>query len=230
MVPRSNPGNIDAPVTALVVAMLALCFASQSALAEKRVALVIGNSNYQNVAPLRSRQRRHRRRRDVQEGVVRRGRIAPRPEIHGNAPGAARFHRQGARRGYRGDLFRRSRARGRRSQLRRAGRCHPRARRGCRRRSHLAEPDFPRGRARDQAAPDHPRRLPRQSVCEEHAAYHRVARSLGRGLAGWRRTTSNTLIAFAAKEGSTAADGDGANSPFSAALLQTSATPGLDFV
>src|SRR5260370_5409908 len=38
--------------TALVVAVLALCFASQSALAEKRVALVIGNSNYQNVAAL----------------------------------------------------------------------------------------------------------------------------------------------------------------------------------
>ncbi len=39
-------------LTALVVALLALSFASQSALAEKRVALVIGNSNYQNVAAL----------------------------------------------------------------------------------------------------------------------------------------------------------------------------------
>src|SRR6266705_2664387 len=38
----------------------------------------------------------------------------------------------------------------------------------------------------------------------------------------------NTFIAFAAKEGSTAADGDGKNSPFSAALLKHLTRPGLD--
>ena len=38
----------------------------------------------------------------------------------------------------------------------------------------------------------------------------------------------NTLIAFAAKEGSTATDGDGNNSPFTAALLKHLTTPGLD--
>ena len=37
---------------AFVVAALAVCLANQSALAGKRVALVIGNSNYQNVAAL----------------------------------------------------------------------------------------------------------------------------------------------------------------------------------
>ena len=40
--------------------------------------------------------------------------------------------------------------------------------------------------------------------------------------------TSDTLIAFAAKAGSTAMDGDGKNSPYTSALLKHLATPGLD--
>jgi len=40
--------------------------------------------------------------------------------------------------------------------------------------------------------------------------------------------TSDTLIAFAAKAGSVAVDGDGANSPFTGALVQHIASPGLD--
>src|SRR5450432_3325136 len=39
-------------LAALVAAVLAVCLANQPALAGKRVALIIGNSNYQNVAPL----------------------------------------------------------------------------------------------------------------------------------------------------------------------------------
>ena len=39
-------------LAALVAAVLAGCLASHSALAEKRVALVVGNSNYQNVVAL----------------------------------------------------------------------------------------------------------------------------------------------------------------------------------
>jgi uncharacterized caspase-like protein len=54
------------------------------------------------------------------------------------------------------------------------------------------------------------------------------SRSLGRGLIGVEATKPNTFIAFAAKEGSTAADGDGKNSPFSAALLKHLTRPGLD--
>jgi uncharacterized caspase-like protein len=41
-----------------------------------------------------------------------------------------------------------------------------------------------------------------------------ASRSFGRGLAGVEPAMSNTLIAFAAKAGSTANDGDGAHSPF----------------
>jgi uncharacterized caspase-like protein len=55
-----------------------------------------------------------------------------------------------------------------------------------------------------------------------------VSRSIGRGLARVEPTTSNTLIAFAAKAGSTAADGTGTDSPFTSALLKHLETPGLD--
>jgi uncharacterized caspase-like protein len=53
-------------------------------------------------------------------------------------------------------------------------------------------------------------------------------RSIGRGLAKVEPTSSDTLIAFAAKAGSTALDGDGQNSPFTAALIKNIVTPGLD--
>ena len=53
-------------------------------------------------------------------------------------------------------------------------------------------------------------------------------RSIGRGLAKVEVLTSDTLIAFAAKAGSTAMDGDGKNSPYTSALLKHLATPGLD--
>ena len=41
-------------------------------------------------------------------------------------------------------------------------------------------------------------------------------------------TTANTLVAFAAKHGFTASDGEGLNSPFTAALIDNMAIPGLD--
>jgi hypothetical protein len=55
-----------------------------------------------------------------------------------------------------------------------------------------------------------------------------ASRSIGRGLAKVDVTTADTLVAFAARAGSTAADGDGANSPYTSALLRHIATPGLD--
>jgi uncharacterized caspase-like protein len=53
-------------------------------------------------------------------------------------------------------------------------------------------------------------------------------RSVGRGLAKIEPTTTDTLIAFAAKAGAVASDGDGDHSPFAAALLKYIASPGLD--
>jgi uncharacterized caspase-like protein len=54
------------------------------------------------------------------------------------------------------------------------------------------------------------------------------SRSIGRGLAKVEPASPNTMIAFAAKAGSTALDGDSKNSPFATALVNHLATPGLD--
>jgi uncharacterized caspase-like protein len=54
------------------------------------------------------------------------------------------------------------------------------------------------------------------------------ARALVRGLAKVEPTGPNTLVAFAAKAGSTASDGDTVNSPFTAALVKFLTRPGLD--
>lgn len=54
------------------------------------------------------------------------------------------------------------------------------------------------------------------------------SRAVERGLVKVEPTSPNTLVAYAAKAGSTAADGAGANSPFTAALLKQLAVPGQD--
>jgi uncharacterized caspase-like protein len=55
-----------------------------------------------------------------------------------------------------------------------------------------------------------------------------ASRSIGRGLAKVEPAMSDTLIAFAAKAGAVASDGDGQNSPFATALVKYIAEPGLD--
>lgn len=55
-----------------------------------------------------------------------------------------------------------------------------------------------------------------------------AGRSIGRGLARVDVVSSDTLIAYAAKAGSIAADGDGANSPYTMALAKHLMTPALD--
>jgi len=55
-----------------------------------------------------------------------------------------------------------------------------------------------------------------------------ASRAVGRGLAKIETTSPNTLIAFASKAGSTASDGDGKNSPFTTALSKHVTKPGLD--
>ena len=55
-----------------------------------------------------------------------------------------------------------------------------------------------------------------------------AGRSIGRGLAEVRVLTADTLIAFAAKAGFTAADGQGTNSPYTTALVKHLPTTGLD--
>jgi uncharacterized caspase-like protein len=55
-----------------------------------------------------------------------------------------------------------------------------------------------------------------------------ASRAIGRGLAKVEPSSPNTMIAFAAKAGSTASDGDSKNSPFAVALVNHLAKPGLD--
>jgi len=53
-------------------------------------------------------------------------------------------------------------------------------------------------------------------------------RAIGRGLAEIEPQSTNTLVAFAAKAGALAADGEGSNSPFALALVKHLTSPGLD--
>jgi len=55
-----------------------------------------------------------------------------------------------------------------------------------------------------------------------------ASRGIGRGLAKIEPSSPNTLIAFAAKAGSTALDGDNDHSPFTTALAKYLPRPGLD--
>jgi uncharacterized caspase-like protein len=55
-----------------------------------------------------------------------------------------------------------------------------------------------------------------------------ASRAIGQGLAKIEPSSPNMLIAYSAKAGSTAADGDGKNSPFTVALSKYLTTPGLD--
>ena len=54
------------------------------------------------------------------------------------------------------------------------------------------------------------------------------SRTVSRGLARIEPTTTNTLVAFAAKAGLTALDGNSKNSPYATALVKYIAAPGLD--
>jgi len=55
-----------------------------------------------------------------------------------------------------------------------------------------------------------------------------ASRAIGQGLAKVEPTSPNMLIAYSAKAGSTALDGDSKNSPFTMALAKHLTTPGLD--
>jgi uncharacterized caspase-like protein len=55
-----------------------------------------------------------------------------------------------------------------------------------------------------------------------------ASRAIGRGLAKIEPTMTDTLVAYAAKAGAVARDGDGQNSPFAIALTKHITEPGLD--
>ena len=98
----------------------------------------------------------------------------------------------------------------------------PRVRRG-----DIADPDPGQGRRRQQARPGHHRRLPQQSLRRPHGARRGTTRSIGRGLPPVE-PEGNVLVAYAAKHGTTADDGGGDHSPFTEALLANIEEPGLE--
>ncbi len=55
-----------------------------------------------------------------------------------------------------------------------------------------------------------------------------ATRAVAAGLGKVEPTSTDTLIAYSAKAGSTADDGDGNHSPFTASLLKNLTVPGLD--
>jgi uncharacterized caspase-like protein len=94
---------------------------------------------------------------------------------------------------------------------------------------------FPLDRFIVAADPARQLRLVILDACRDNPFNKTMKRTIGtravsRGLAKVEPTNPNTLIAFAAKAGSTASDGEGKgrNSPFAAALMSYLTQPGLD--
>ena len=207
-------------LAALVAALLAFCFASQSACAGRRVALVIGNSAYQNVAALTNPANDAAAitemfkkasfdvvdsRRDLKAQEMRRALR----EFGDKARGADVAVVYFAGHGLEVDGI-----------------------------NYVVPVDAVLERDADiddeavslnrillAAEPATRLRLVILDACRDNPFAKKMkrtiaSRSLGRGLVGVEANKPNTFIAYAAKEGLTASDGDGQNSPFSAALLK----------
>ena len=215
-------------LAAFAAALLAICLASPSALAGKRVALVIGNSNYQNVVALTN--------------------------PANDAAAIAEMFRKAAfdvvdsRRDLKSQEMRRAlrdfgdKARGADiAVIYFAG--HGLEVDGnnyvvpvdavLERDADVEDEAVSLNRILLAAEPATQLRLVILDACRDNPFAKKMkrtiaSRSIGRGLVGVEANKPNTFIAFAAKEGSTAADGDGRNSPFSTALLKHLTTPGLD--
>ncbi len=215
-------------LAAFVAALLAVCLANEPALAGKRVALIVGNSSYQNVAPLSNPAND----------------AAAITEMFKNAS----FDVVESRRDLKSQEMRRAlrefgdKARGADiAVVYFAG--HGLEVDGV---NYVVPVDAVLERDADvddeavslnrillAAEPATKLRLIILDACRDNPFAKKMkrtiaSRSLGRGLVGVEANKPNTFIAFAAKEGSTAADGDGQNSPFSTALLKHLTTPGLD--
>jgi uncharacterized caspase-like protein len=215
-------------LAALLSAVLVLCFADQSAFADKRVAFIVGNSNYQNVVALANPANDAaaitemfrkaafdvvESRRDLKNADMRRA-LRDFTEKARDADIAVIYY---AGHGIEVDGT-----------------------------NYLVPVDAVLERdtdAYDEAIsldrilqaiePAKQMRLVILDACRDNPFAKNMkrtvaSRTLSRGLAGVEPTRPNTLIAFAAKGGSTASDGASKNSPFTIALLKYLAKPGLE--
>jgi uncharacterized caspase-like protein len=215
-------------LTAFVAAALAVCLASQPAVAGKRVALVIGNSNYQNVAPLTNPANdaaaiteMFRKasfdpvdsRRDLKSAEMRRALRDFGDKARGADIAVIYFAGHGL-------------------EVDGINYAVP-VDATLERDVDVDDEGVALNRFLQAAEPASQLRLVILDACRDNPFAKKMkrtlaSRSISRGLAGVEANRPNTFIAFAAKEGSTAADGDGQNSPFSTALLKHLTKPGLD--
>ena len=215
-------------LAAFVAAVLAVCLANQSALAGKRVALVIGNSSYQNVAALANPANDAaaitemfrkasfdvvESRRDLKYMDMRRALRDFADKARGADIAVIYFAGHGL-------------------EVEGTNYVVP-VDAVLERDADVDDEAIGLNRILLAAEPATKLRLVILDACRDNPFAKKMkrtiaSRSLGRGLIGVEANKPNTFIAFAAKEGSTAADGDGRNSPFSTALLKHLTRPGLD--
>jgi uncharacterized caspase-like protein len=215
-------------LTAFVAVALAVCLANQPALAGKRVALIIGNSNYQNVAVLTNPANDAaavtdmfrkasfdlvESRRDLKSQEMRRALRDFGDKARGADIAVIYFAGHGL-------------------EVDGVNYAVP-VDAALERDVDVDDEAVALNRILLAAEPATQLRLIILDACRDNPFARKMkrtiaSRSIGRGLVGVEANRPNTFIAFAAKEGSTAADGEGQNSPFSTALLKHLTRPGLD--
>jgi Caspase domain len=221
----NSPGSLKLHRVFLAAALLLVC---EPALAEKRVALVLGNSAYQNVAPLPN---------PVNDGAV----IAATLKDAGFDVVDSRHDLPAAetRRALR-DFADRARDAdiavvyyaGHGMELDGANYLIP-VDAKLERDTDVYDEAFSLERILLAVEPARQLRLVILDACRDNPFAKIMkktvaSRAIGRGLAKVEPASPNTLIAYSAKAGSTALDGDARNSPFTTALAKHLTTPGLD--
>src|SRR4051812_8602265 len=210
------------------LAAAALLLVSEPALAEKRVALVLGNSNYQNVAPLANPVNDSSKiaatQKDVGFDVVDSRRDLAAAETR-------RALRDFADRARDADIAVVYYA-GHGIEVDGANYLIPVDAR-LERDTDVYDEALSLERILIAIEPAKKLRLVILDACRDNPFTKRMkrtvaSRAIGQGLAKVEPSSPNVLIAYSAKAGSTAADGDGRNSPFTLALANHLTTPGLD--
>src|ERR1700712_1304398 len=211
-----------------ILAAAALLLVSEPALAEKRVALVLGNSAYQNVAPLTNPANDSAKRaaplKDAGFDVVASRRDLPAAETR-------RALRDFADRARDADIALVYYA-GHGIEVDGANYLIP-VDAKLERDTDVYDEALSLDRILIAIEPAKKLRLVILDACRDNPFAKRMkrtvaSRAIGQGLAKVDPSSPNVLIAYSAKAGSTAADGDGRNSPFTIALSHHLTTPGLD--
>ena len=202
---------------------------ADAALADKRVAFVVGNSAYKNVAPLPNPALDAKSMAKVLRNVgfdVVEGTNLTRDKM---TERLLEFGKKARGRRCRAVLLCRPWHRGERHQLPAAGRCRHQIRDGRQaRQRHQCRPHAGADHGRRQGQAGVPRCLPRQSLRRQDRSAGTRSLSVQQGLAEMK-SGEGTLIAFATGPGQTALDGEaGTNSPFTRALMANIATPGVE--